>query len=123
VSEPLARFAVRRATTNQRGISMVTVRIGNDTRSLEDVDESWITQQVGSRQHEGVPVCVEVKIQEGTLDLRLTTPACGSGGPGGRQPRPEEAEIFRLWDRLGLGSDDFSGGNVVAFIKQLRGRL
>ena len=102
---------------------MVTVRIGSETRIFEDVDESWITQQVGSRQHGGVPVCVEVRIQQGTLDLQLTTPACGSGGPGGRPPRPDEAEIFRLWDRQGLGSDDFSGGNVVAFVKELRGHL
>lgn len=102
---------------------MVTIRIGSDVRSLEDVDESWINQQVGGRQHEGAPVCVEVRIQEGMLDLRLTTRACGSSGPGGRRPRPDEAEIIRIWDRFRLGSDDFSGGNVVAFIKQLRRHL
>jgi hypothetical protein len=102
---------------------MVTIRIGNETRRLEEIDESWITQHVGGRQHEGVPVCVEVRIKTEILDMRLATPACGGGVAGGRPPRPDEAEILRLWERLGLGSDDFSGGNVVAFIKQLHGRL
>lgn len=102
---------------------MVTIRIGSDTRQLEDVDESWITQQVGSRQHGGDRVCVEVRIKEGTVDLSLTTPACASGVGGSRPLRPDEADIVRLWDKLGLGSDDFTGGNVVAFIKQLRDRL
>lgn len=99
---------------------MVTIRIGNDTRRLEDVDESWITQQIGNRQREGLPACVEVRIKTGTLDVSLATPACGSGGTGGRPPRPDEAEIVQVWIKLGLGSEDFSGGNVVAFIKQLR---
>jgi hypothetical protein len=49
----------------------------------------------------------------------LATPACGTGG-GGRQPRPDEAEIINLWAKRGLGSEDFSAGNPVAFIKQLR---
>ena len=98
---------------------MVTIRIGNDTRRLEETDESWIIQQVNNRQREGLPICVEVTIQTGGLNVRLATPACGSGGPGSRAPRPDEAQIIELWNRLRLGSDDFSGGNLVAFIKQL----
>jgi hypothetical protein len=37
---------------------MVTIRIGDDSRRLEDADESWITQQIVNRQREGLPVCV-----------------------------------------------------------------
>ena len=99
---------------------MVMIRIGSDTRRLEDVDESWITQQVNNRRNEGLPICLEVTIRTGSLDMKLATPACGPGASGGRAPRPDEAEIFQLWNKLQLGSDDFSGGNVVAFIKQLR---
>ena len=99
---------------------MSTIRIGADTRRLEDVDESWITQQVGNRQREGSGICVEVRIRADALDLLLATPACGPGTGGGRRPRPNEIEIIELWNRLGLGSEEFSGGNVVAFVKQLR---
>lgn len=99
---------------------MVTVRIGNDSRRLEDVEESWITQHVNNRRRDGLPACVEVMINTGAVNVRLATPACAPGGGGGRPPRPDEAEIIQLWSKLGLGSDDFSGGNLVAFIKQLR---
>jgi hypothetical protein len=97
---------------------MVTIRIGTITRRLEEVQESWITQQITSRQREGLPICVEVTIQTGALNVRLATPACGSGG-GGRPPRPDEAQLIDLWNKLKLGSDDFAPGNVVAFIKKL----
>jgi hypothetical protein len=98
---------------------MVTIRIGNDSRPLEDADAQWITQQVNNRLREGLPVCVEVTIRTNGLNVRLATPACGSGGGGGRPPRPDEAEIIQLWSKLKLGSDDFSPGNLVAFTKQL----
>jgi hypothetical protein len=99
---------------------MVTIRIGSDTRRLEDVDDSWITRQVNNRRSEGLPVCVEVTIRTGSLDMKLATPACGLGVSGGRAARPDEAEVFQFWNKLHLLSADFSGGNVVAFIKQLR---
>jgi hypothetical protein len=106
-----------------QGAAMVTIRIGSETRNLDEADESWITQQVGSRQDAGATVCVEVRIETGTLRIRLATPGCGPGAGGGRPPTPDEAKIVQAWDRLGLGSEGFTGGNVVAFTKQLRGLL
>lgn len=98
---------------------MVTIRIGTDSRSLEDADESWLAQQVDRRHAEGQPVCIDVAIRTPTMDIRLATPACGTGG-GGRPPRPEEAEVLELWTKAKLTSDDFSGGNLVEFVKRLR---
>lgn len=98
---------------------MLTIRIGSDTRRLEDADEAWITQQVNNRRREGLPVCVEVTINTGPINVRLTTPACGGGGGGGRPPRPDEATIIDLWNKRGLGTDNFSPGSVVAFLKQV----
>ena len=99
---------------------MNTIRIGGDSRTLEDAEESWIAQQIANREREGQSVCIEVVIKTGTLDIRLGTPGCGSGGGSGRAPRPEEAEIIQIWEKHKLTSNDFSGGNVIAFIKQLR---
>ncbi len=97
---------------------MVTIRVGNDSRQLEDADESWITQQINNRRREGVAVCVMVMIRTSNLNVTLATPACGSGG-GGRAPEPDEARIIDLWSKHRLQSNDFNGGNLVAFIKQL----
>jgi hypothetical protein len=37
---------------------MTTVRIGDETRSLADANESWINQQINRRRADGQNVCV-----------------------------------------------------------------
>jgi hypothetical protein len=53
------------------------------------------------------------------LTMVLTTPGCDGLGGGPRPPNAQEKEIFALWDRHELNRDDFSGGNVVEFLKQM----
>jgi hypothetical protein len=52
------------------------------------------------------------------LDLAFATAACGGGG-GGRAPNPRERELFELWAKHQLNQPDFSGGQLVAFLKQV----
>lgn len=102
---------------------MITIRIGNDERRCEDVSAQWITQQINRRRDDNVPACVTVVIHQPPLNMTLRTPGCaatGLGGGGGRAPNDQERKIFDLWARLGLNDLNFSGGNVVAFIKQFR---
>ena len=100
---------------------MIRVRIGSDERDMtESVDEHWINQQINRRRHEGQQVCVQVTVREPGVDAVLSSPGCGSPGGGGRPPNVEEREIFDLWNQRGLNRADFTGGNLVAFLKQLR---
>ena len=101
---------------------MITIHIGNDSRSLEDADEAWIAQQITNRRQEGLSVCVRVTIHTATLQISLTTPDCGPG-VGGRAPRPDEAAVIDLWEKHKLTSTDFAGGHVIAFLKQLQRHL
>lgn len=103
---------------------MITIQIGNDSRPLEDAEESWIARQVNKRQKDGLPVCVQITIKAPGFDMILTTPACGGGGGGGgRHPNRDEAAILELWRKHKLNTESFSGGNVLAFVKQLRHHL
>ena len=98
-----------------------TVTIAGDTRSLSDADESWATQQVNRRRRDGLGVCVVVKVETSGINLTLATSACvGSGGGGGRLPNAREQDVFDMWNSLHLNTSDFTGGNLVAFLKQLR---
>lgn len=99
---------------------MIRIRIGNDERGFASVDEHWINQQINRRKADGQTVCVRVTVREGDLDMVLSTPTCGASGSGGRPPRPQEKEVFDLWNQQGLNDVDFSGGNVVAFLKQFK---
>ncbi len=102
---------------------MIKIKIGSNERqfnSIRDLDESWINQQVNRRKADGQAVCVQVSIEQDSVNIRLSTPACSKSGGGGRAPKPQEKAIFDLWDGRGLNQTGFSGGNVIAFFKQLR---
>ncbi len=105
---------------------MIRIRIAGLDRDfsddLRDLDESWINQHINRRKADGLQVCVQVEIEVDSLHILLTTPGCPTGG-GGRSPNAREQEVFELWRKLGLDSSDFSGGNVIAFLKQMRRNL
>jgi hypothetical protein len=98
---------------------MIRIRIGNEERDLVDADAQWINQQVNRRRTDRQNVCVMVTINEDNMNLLLATPTCGAGKGGGRLPNPQEKEILDLWNQRGLNREDFTGGNLVAFLKQL----
>lgn len=100
---------------------MVTVRIGDLEKSLEEAEPHWITQQINRRREDDITsICVQVIIREGSVDMILSTPGCGGGGGRPRQLRPEEREILDLWQKRHLNEDEFTPGNLVAFIQQLK---
>lgn len=98
---------------------MITVRIAEEERQLDAADEQWINQQINRRRADGQTVCVRVTVHKDDLDVVLSTPNCASGG-GGRPPRPREREVLDLWNQRGLNDINFTGGNLVAFLKQLK---
>ncbi len=99
---------------------MITIRIGDSERELDTADEHWINEQIRRRRHDNTPPCVRVSIRKGALDMLLSTPTCGGGGDSNRPPNEQEKEVFELWKKHGLANNDFTGGSVVAFLKQLK---
>jgi hypothetical protein len=97
----------------------IRVRIGNEERTIEEADESWINQQINRRRAAGELVCVTVRVELEGINVVLRTPSCPSTGGGGRPPTPRERDIFELWERRGLNDPAFTGGNLVAFLRQL----
>lgn len=99
---------------------MIKIRIADEERQIDTADAQWINQQINRRRADGQSVCVRVIIHEDGLDMVLSTPNCGTGGSGGRPPTTREKHVFDLWDTRGLNSTDFNGGNLIAFLNQLR---
>ena len=102
---------------------MINFKIGANERrfnSLNEIDENWINQQINGLRKDGYPACVRISINEGPVNLTLTTADCPPSGGGGRQPTSIEAKVFDLWNELGLNGDDFQGGKFVAFLKRVR---
>jgi hypothetical protein len=102
---------------------MIAVKIGanaRDFRSVDEVEESWLNRQISGLRDDHHPVCVRVTVNEGPLNMSLTTADCSASDGGSRPPNATEAQAFELWRKLGLDKSEFSGGNLVAFFKQLR---
>lgn len=99
---------------------MIRVMIGDSERELSNISERWINEQINRRKRDGLSICVRVIINEDRLNLSLTTSGCPQTATRGRSPNKFESEVFELWDKKGLNMDDFSGGNLIAFLKQLK---
>lgn len=101
---------------------MITIKIGESERALADAEPGWINQQINCRRQEGVGVCVRVTIHTQALNIVLTTPGY-AGGVGGRPPTRDEQAILDLWQERGLTRPEFTGSNLVAFLRQLERML
>lgn len=99
---------------------MIRVSVGGSERPLDQVTPSWLREQIEDRRAAGENVCGRVRIQSGSLNLTLSTPACSSG-VGGRPRTPQEKEIFDLWEKRGMNSHDFNVGQLNAFLNQIKG--
>ena len=99
---------------------MIRIKIGDNERDLVRADEQWINQQINRGRADGQTVCVRVIVKKGDLNMRLSTPTFGTSGGGRRSANPHEREVFALWNELGLNDAGFTGGNLVAFLKQLK---
>lgn len=101
---------------------MVTLKIASELREIRtarEIEESWISRQINGRRADSVKVCVQVTVQESNLDLVLSTPGCTGALGGGRSPNSYEREVFDLWAKLGLNDENFTAGNLIAFLHQL----
>ena len=99
---------------------MVNVQVGGLEKDWHDVDQHWLCNLIRGLREAGQSDCVRVRIQDGEVDLSLTTPGCDTGRVGGRALRGREPKIVELWRKLHLDQAGFSCGNVNAFMAQLR---
>lgn len=99
---------------------MIIVSIGEEQRTLQDATPAWINEQIQRRRADGQSICARVVIHQGGLNMSLATPNCASTQGGGRLPSQSEKELFALWANRGLNDPHFSGGNLVAFLAQLK---
>lgn len=98
---------------------MISISIGETERELADATPDWINQQINRRRDDRRPVCVRVRIDCPGVKMTVASPACPSG-MATRPPNCDEKRIFGLWAKRGLDKEDFTGGNLVAFLRQLQ---
>jgi len=98
---------------------MIKVRIGDSEKELRVVDDTWINQQINRRRADNENVCVMVFIREDQLNMTLSTPSCQKG-LGNRPPNKHERQVFELWESMGLNRVQFTGSDLISFLKKLK---
>lgn len=101
---------------------MIRLKIGTETRDISskfDIDESWINQQINRRCADGMTVCVQVIFDDGDVHLALATPACGGSVGSARSLTKAEWDLVDKWKSRNMDTSEFTGGNLIAFLKQL----
>ena len=97
---------------------MIKVRIGDFEKELSDVREAWINEQISRRRRERQSICAQVTIDKPPLHMVLSTPGCGGSGAW-RPPNSQEQRILELWGKHRLNRTEFTGGNLIAFLRNV----
>ena len=98
---------------------MITVTIAGMAVDARKASEGWVNQMVAEARRQGTQVCVRVEIQQPPVHVLLATPGCSAGGGGGRAPNEAERRIIEAWNKRGLGSGEFSPGQLRAFLNDV----
>lgn len=97
------------------------IKIGPSERHLGEATPPWIREKYMQEAGLHGSVCVIVRLQAPNFRMTLATPGCRlAGGGNGQKPREREQAILELWDRMNLNCSDFTHGNIVAFLNQLK---
>jgi len=98
---------------------VIEIQINGSKKDIDENYESWVNQQIDNRRKEKQIVCVRVFIKEAYLNLILSSRECPP--IRGYPPHTKrEKVIVELWNKCGLNTSDFHGGNLIAFLKQVR---
>lgn len=97
---------------------MVSLKIGNEERRNDNIEERWIAQQL--RKRNGQSVCIKLIIREGDVSARFSSGACSRSGGGGNGPEPnrKERQLFKLWDQKGLNGKEINPGMLISFLNK-----
>jgi hypothetical protein len=97
---------------------MIEIQIGDIKKNIRDASPSWINEQLARRRRSGDPVCVQVLFDKPQVQMRLITPDCPRTS-GRRTATPQEQELIDIWEERQLNDPNFTGGNLVAFLRQI----
>lgn len=98
---------------------MIEIQIDGSKKSIDEDYESWVNQQINNRRKDGQIICIRVFIKEEQINLVLSSRECSSSRVS-RSLLEKEKAIVDLWNKCRLNTSDFHGGNLIAFLKQVR---
>jgi len=100
---------------------MISIRICDSTKTIDEVTESWVFQQIVNRRNTGAPVWVKVIIEDDLRNMILSTRNSPHSRTTYRPPRGPEKVLLDLWDAMGLNDAGFHPNQLIKFLHKVRG--
>ena len=98
---------------------MNRIKIGNFERDIESAEPNWIREHVQDLRGQGTPVCVEITLNSGSVNMILATPACGPTSASRQEANRQEKKILELWKKKGLNEDNFNVKELIDFVERV----
>jgi hypothetical protein len=98
---------------------MKRIKIGDAESDLDNATPAWIRQHFEDLRRQGKPVCVEVTLHAGSVNMILSTPGCGPVEGGGHKPNRQEEKVLALWRKFRLDTDKFSARELLDFVERV----
>lgn len=77
---------------------MIKVIINEQDRIWDSSQAGWLNGTINDLQKDGIPVCVQVSIQYGDINVGLSAGSCSSSSCAGRSPNSRERELITSWN-------------------------
>jgi hypothetical protein len=97
----------------------VTVTFGAETRSNQAITAGWIRAAMEAQDRAGQPICGNVHVEGGGINVYLAAGSCPTGSGGARPPNAAEAEVLELFRGRHLDQSSFAPGELESFVKQV----
>lgn len=98
---------------------MKRIRIGELERDLDGANTVWIREHIEDLSNQGKPICVEITLRCGSVNMLLSTPGCGAT-PGPRvEANRQEEKILALWNKNRLNTENFTAREVIDFVERI----
>lgn len=100
---------------------MVKLTINGYSQSNSNINERWIQEQIGNRNRDKQPICIEIEINCGDINIILRNGGCPSSGNGGKPINrfsKGSQQIFALWEKAGFMEEQLNPGMLISFWKK-----
>lgn len=99
---------------------MIKVIINEQDRIWDSSQAGWLNGTINDLQKDGIPVCVQVSIQYGDINVGLSAGSCSSSSCAGRPPNSRERELITSWNVMTIDEIPLNSGKIISFLNRVK---
>jgi hypothetical protein len=102
---------------------MVMLRVDSRDVKLDNVNESWIVDQVERRRRDGICVNIRIIFREEEVIIAIVTPEYWPSGRPIEKPTERQKRVIDFWRQCNLDREDFRCDDLIHFLRRISALL